>query len=746
MDILTDVTYDVNLLLYHLTLSGISVNDFSKPKADVIRELKRIVDKKIGEGGVGRIFDLKGYPRYIVKVTTPTLGLNKCLDRYVDTLERGEVFESIYPSDPSIDASIKTFPNTISETLVGAVLSGLSKHCDSFGHIYRAVYTPEDLSTYIVMEKLRPGLGDILNNEDDFICFLLQVCYALWIAQEKHKFTHYDLHIDNILFELSDSEDFIGYPMKNGKTVYVRNRGFNIKIIDYGMARAEYHYDHDKKIIITPMVDTCPHMHLGVFDPYYDILSVMGCFLAYKNAPGTIGDKFLRFKDSFIDYILNVIYGNDDIGAILKTYYNRNSSKEYIWRPKDQSGHKYPYIPNCGDIMIDLASYIVGNNQGYYDPPVWGLIKSYDRLSEYNIDNYSPLMKSISLASMDDQRDVGPGITMSSYKVVVKSRISEYNRTPVEKQIENCERFPERGNLSVQYITEVLINPRKAYKAGYRFKFACCKVDPIDYLIETKSEGVAINGGFFNLESHTPIGLFKNEDIVNDIDSIPLTYRSYYGIVYLDENDQLGITKVSSHMIDRFRSDNKSYMSSGPLLVMNGRIVFDETTVETMKNISIDGVIRHDVSIFQCDISRSDVNQNAEVFLRPNRSINETCSNESAGNNSRVRNCSKIKPGELSHASNPNPRSMLAITENDLVIFVVVEGRENRGFGMDLVQLAQFARSRLNAKYAINLDGGRSSRMSIRMPNDQAVYTMTEDMKTKYPAGDILSLVRPITK
>jgi exopolysaccharide biosynthesis protein len=85
---------------------------------------------------------------------------------------------------------------------------------------------------------------------------------------------------------------------------------------------------------------------------------------------------------------------------------------------------------------------------------------------------------------------------------------------------------------------------------------------------------------------------------------------------------------------------------------------------------------------------------------------------------------------------------MLVITEEDNIAFVVVEGREDRGFGMDLVQLAAYAKRRFNAKFAINLDGGRSSRIIIRKPGDSSVYTMTDTMKMKYPSGDLIAFTR----
>lgn len=105
------------------------------------------------------------------------------------------------------------------------------------------------------------------------------------------------------------------------------------------------------------------------------------------------------------------------------------------------------------------------------------------------------------------------------------------------------------------------------------------------------------------------------------------------------------------------------------------------------------------------------------------------------------------EPGDLSHAANPNPRSAIAIDNDNNVYFIKVEGRDNRtkmgkpGVGMDLVQLAQFCKNGLNAKYAINLDGGQSSQIVWKKENHDYIV-LSGGMDFAYPVGSIIAFVK----
>lgn len=76
---------------------------------------------------------------------------------------------------------------------------------------------------------------------------------------------------------------------------------------------------------------------------------------------------------------------------------------------------------------------------------------------------------------------------------------------------------------------------------------------------------------------------------------------------------------------------------------------------------------------------------------------------------------SKVLPGVPSHASDLNPRTCVFIDENDHVFFMHIEGRniDYGGIGLDLFDLTKMCKE-LGAKYAINLDGGGTSILSLK--------------------------------
>lgn len=76
-------------------------------------------------------------------------------------------------------------------------------------------------------------------------------------------------------------------------------------------------------------------------------------------------------------------------------------------------------------------------------------------------------------------------------------------------------------------------------------------------------------------------------------------------------------------------------------------------------------------------------------------------------------------------ASNTNPRTAIAKTEDNHVLFVVVDGRRN-GFarGISAADLTEFLVRNFNPRYAINLDGGGSSTMCVKGQGDPVTHVV----------------------
>ena len=73
-----------------------------------------------------------------------------------------------------------------------------------------------------------------------------------------------------------------------------------------------------------------------------------------------------------------------------------------------------------------------------------------------------------------------------------------------------------------------------------------------------------------------------------------------------------------------------------------------------------------------------------------------------------------IKQENVSHCTTAHPRTVVGVTEDGRVLFVVVDGRfEGKAEGMSTTMLQELMRI-LGAKHALNLDGGGSSTMYIK--------------------------------
>lgn len=72
-----------------------------------------------------------------------------------------------------------------------------------------------------------------------------------------------------------------------------------------------------------------------------------------------------------------------------------------------------------------------------------------------------------------------------------------------------------------------------------------------------------------------------------------------------------------------------------------------------------------------------------------------------------------------------NPRTALAKTEDNHLLFIVVDGRrKNLSEGISAAHLTQFLVSTFNVQYAINMDGGGSSTMCVRGQGDPETFVV----------------------
>jgi exopolysaccharide biosynthesis protein len=213
-----------------------------------------------------------------------------------------------------------------------------------------------------------------------------------------------------------------------------------------------------------------------------------------------------------------------------------------------------------------------------------------------------------------------------------------------------------------------------------------------------------MNASFFRISAdYKPLGYYKTKDTIIDI-PVPKLYKNAYGMICINEQ---GLLEIIPKIDEKIARNYTQVLTTGPILVDKGKIIMTESMMITVDN-NVYKYVCTDKSMLQA---------------RPIVPL-----------------CNDIKPGEFSHASNPNPRSAIALDKQNNVYFVYVEGRGARGDGMDLNQLAELCKNNFNAVTAINLDGGASSQLICKTPSK--IVQFNPDHNFSYPVGTVIAIIK----
>lgn len=141
---------------------------------------------------------------------------------------------------------------------------------------------------------------------------------------------------------------------------------------------------------------------------------------------------------------------------------------------------------------------------------------------------------------------------------------------------------------------------------------------------------------------------------------------------------------------------------------------FDKLTGDEINDLPLNSVVNF--------ISYVDETIRGKIKFNPNniflpyclRFIRDTHPSNFAG---------KVPPGYPTHASDLNPRTCIMKDSNNNIVVIQVEGRNQvcGGIGIDLFDLAKLCKG-LGATYALNLDGGGSSKLLWKEKNNSANY------------------------
>lgn len=678
-------------------IDRINVEDLA-PTPDFLNQIERklLFNNKLGQGAFGKLFGIKDNPALIVKIYDPCQ-INLKL------ISEGLVHDNIHAVNCEAMHSkteITYFPhenrtgihmaNFLMDGVIGSFLSQLEKYTPHYIRTVGLYYSKFYNTTYTIMERGDPNVIDKLNTRYDVFMLLFQITHALYIAQRMYRFTHYDLHVNNLVTVPADPS-YTHYQYHyddNGNivTVYLPSPKFLVRIIDFGLSRLE-----TDNILLHPRDDGYPIKTSGSFDPNYDLAILLGPYLFdYDNPLGRKIVEHINIEDLsiFLSLILGESISKDEpydkfIPRIYRTYYSRI-------RPltsKIKKNIDFPRLFGWLGAVLNLSTNLSTKNNNIYIT--------------------LPIMQSLPLQLLRTEYKHNLTISIDT-GITYKSDSKQYPKHAYNHTLKHS------NKISLIYI--VTIDPNLAI--NYEFRSVCCKMEPMDYLND--KFGVAINGTFFDIgKSYNVIGPYRQLNSVSnryyesnmEINNL---YRQYFAFVVIN-NGNINIHRVDS--IDP-RTIDTSFMG-GPLLIWNGQPQFSKEMLDTI--INIDG---HPTKIFQCQLPDSSHKQATLLKLDQIYTFN----------------CNTIKPGELSHGSNPNPRSLLIITHTGLIRFVVVEGRTTSSDGLDLYDLVLLAQS-MDAKHAINLDGGLSSNISWRSPlNPSTIGTLTR--KYTYPVGNIIAYVR----
>lgn len=252
-------------------------------------------------------------------------------------------------------------------------------------------------------------------------------------------------------------------------------------------------------------------------------------------------------------------------------------------------------------------------------------------------------------------------------------------------------------------------------------------LDDINTKCFNSKNAVAINGAFFNEITYKPLGmnastyithfnikkeaetiddwiLSINDSYYNNCNDVKNNPKKYipFETVYSDYTAYFGIDQNNLPYINRKVKYNsviykKLFMQSAPLLVENGQVVFN-----------------------------SDDCRKAMFLYHKKDPADQT----------RI----------LDHSCNFNPRTAVGVKKDNTLLFVMVEGRGNRGIGMDITMLSCLMK-RLECEQALNLDGGKSSNVFINTGNGfEAIRTNNDNLNTFQRVSDFLPNIFMLTQ
>lgn len=706
-------------------LASFDIDDFNNPQIIQWMKKREIEANQIGQASaMGRLFSIpeEKYVLKIVNVCPQNVKHNLVVKQLCKAAHKGDI---VYRIPNTSTGKMSVFaPDYMLEGVMGILLSRMKKNTPGFVRIYGFQYDPQppEKPLYIMMESLQSA-GNSFIDSKSLMFGMFQIAQTLAVAQKLSRYTHYDLHAGNIMTRKLKKRRTRIYELGDGNYLYTKF-DFDTVIIDYGLNRMET----DDNVLLgssTMKVKDGPHrdvLDFRAFNPYTDLITIL-LYIAYNVGVTNNNQLIIPWPNisreqgnlvfRLLSYALNMDSATDD--QILEVINNHIMSSGHNWRPSPDklamtytnNGGKTIIFKGCRTPQQFMVKFAEEIKKGVPVPP-----NDRGSLSDYLDTHYFAVLDRIlkpgktskiyALPDMRKQMDtsflnykVAPTFTENVVFSVAELLPDFFHRSGVRTEYKpfNVTRVEIPGSKTEMPAREIYghvatINVSEGHKLGFKFNFECCRIDPRAYMQESNKNGcIAVNAAFFRIDDNfTPVGYFRSPNYSSQT-PFPPNYGQFYGILGVNNEGKLDIDPDLNNftMFD-------SALSCGPVLVYGDRILDD-----------------------------NDIESN-ELLQWP-----------------KVSNV-KVKPGELAHVANPNPRTAIGILRDGNVRIVYIEGRGERGAGVDCSQLAQICKA-LDMVKAINLDGGRSSQLVWRAPGSNEI-SISSSHTDGYPVGSIISFCK----
>jgi hypothetical protein len=745
-------------------LENLITNEFPKIKIKnfLISPIElnlNIEGDKLGEGGFGAtytiIIDGKEYVyKSQLVCSSNKKHLQKICDDFQESVKLGYFDYNLIENNFN---NIISFPSFISENIVASCLNNLINKniCHNFVKSYSFyITTPTNKAEIIsVMEKLDGNIIDIFTkflntkiNYEDYLNIQLQILYALYILRFNN-IQHNDLHLQNILYKqikspfLSDEQNnsikndyFIdGVSTQHipffefyidGIPIKIRNLGYLIKIIDFGYSYINKNINN-KLYKISPKLKLPPTIYSGYtphefnfdIDFYTWILNFMTFINKEKYKQYYIGEKnneqqYNHIINNAIKYNFFENLNKENLLVEPHLVYNLNSNiisnlgiyKDKLYHPtnphkiskdilniKFNNYNEVSKILNneykkCLDKLINLSS--IENREKYQNFIKWSKNTFiFNFIPNYFINSESKEYLSLK-TKFFDKKDVLSFDSIDKVNIGKNTQVSNFSF--------------KMDNNSIQYINLASFNLNTN---DINLIQTCCGITGPQYLENNtycnnkNFTYTTINSSFFDIKkSLKPVLIYKDksniyknkQQFINNIFSVNEKYLDLYKVLLWNNHKDYKLISYKNDFLNNYENYYDKYiyiLSVAPLLYD-----FNNPNINEVNNLKQFWLEKENIDIFNC-----------------NPDLNKDTPNELS--------CKTINPGELSHAEQRNPRSILII-ENNLMHFMVIEGRGSRGDGMKFSEIRDFCQKFFNnLKYVISLDGGASSHIAVKPSN-----------------------------